>query len=55
LVCAFFAQTNKKAEGFPNSSAPFNLKPNNYEKQKVFTMHPLGLFVSMGGNQPPMP
>jgi hypothetical protein len=26
LVCAFFAQTNKKAEGFPNSSAP-HVKP----------------------------
>ena len=47
--------TNKKAEGFPNSSAPNQIINifDNHEK-RIFTFTLTG-FVSMGGNQPPMP
>jgi hypothetical protein len=37
LGMCIFCTDQQKAEGFPNSSAPINLKSNNYEKQKVFT------------------
>ena len=52
-MCIFCTDHTKKQRNF---SAPLlhmlNLKSNNYEKQ--VNTH-LGLFVSMGGNQPPIP